>query len=109
MSKKAEEQYARLLEDGMISDRLLEHPQFYRSFIRKFDEISVDGKYALDCRITEHKLSLERRGYYPSDTNGIYYGDNENYFINNNGVWVRSNSPYLYGDFYDINNLNKQD
>ena len=74
MSKKAEEQYARLLEDGMISDRLLEHPQFYRSFVRKFDEISVDGKYALDCRITEHKLSLERRGYYPSDTNGIYYG-----------------------------------
>ena len=40
-----------------------------------------------------------------SCTNGNYYGDNENYFINNNGVWVRSDSPYLYGDFYEVSNV----
>ena len=38
-------------------------------------------------------------------TDGSYYGDNENYFINNNDVWIRSNSPYLYDDFYDISNI----
>lgn len=40
-----------------------------------------------------------------SCTNGNFYGDNENYFINNSGVWVKSDSPYLYDDFYDINNV----
>lgn len=34
-----------------------------------------------------------------------YYKENENYFINTNGVWLKCENPYLYSQFYKSDNI----
>lgn len=34
-----------------------------------------------------------------------YYKENENYFVNTNGVWIKCEKPYLYSQFYDADNI----
>ncbi len=74
MSIQAEANYARLLEEKKVSHELVEHPQFYRSFVKKFDEMSVDGKYTLNVHISGDRLTLVRYSDYPNATNGYYDG-----------------------------------
>ena len=31
-----------------------------------------------------------------------YYMENNTYFVNNNGVWIKTSSPYAYKEFYDV-------
>ena len=40
------------------------------------------------------------------DIQGIkYYKESDNYFINNNGVWIKTENPYLYSHFYNSENI----
>ena len=34
-----------------------------------------------------------------------YYSNDDNYLINNNGLWIKSDNPYKYSEFFDINNI----
>lgn len=74
MTNNAELEYAKLLESEKVNKALIEHPQFYRSFIREYENATLDGKYPVDINIGTDSITMSRRGNYPDATNGIYYG-----------------------------------
>lgn len=34
-----------------------------------------------------------------------YYGEYNNYFNNTSGIWLKDENPYLYSEFYDVDNI----
>lgn len=74
MGKYAELEYAKLLENNTIERELIEHPQFYNSFMREYENASLGEKYPVEIRVSNNSIALLRRGNYPDATNGIFYG-----------------------------------
>ncbi len=74
MGKYAELEYTKLLENESIDRELLEHPQFYESFLREYENASLGEKYPVEIKVSNNSIALLRRGNYPDATNGIFYG-----------------------------------
>ena len=74
MSKQAEFEYAKLLENNIVNQELVSHPQFYQSFMRKFDDLSVDGRDKVEVSVGKDYIALSKRSNYPDATNGIFVG-----------------------------------
>lgn len=74
MSQRAEFEYAKLLDDNVVDQELVNHPQFYQSFMRKYDDLSVDGRDAVEVSVGKDYIALAKRSDYPQATNGIYVG-----------------------------------
>lgn len=36
-----------------------------------------------------------------------FYGENGNYFTNTSGIWLKTENPYKYSEFYDVENISK--
>jgi hypothetical protein len=72
MSKQAEFEYAKILENNIVSQELVGHPQFYQSFMRKYDDLSVDGRDKVEVSIGRDYIALSKRSNYPDATNGIF-------------------------------------
>lgn len=34
-----------------------------------------------------------------------YYKEYDNYFNNTSGIWIKNDNPYLYSEFYDVDNI----
>lgn len=74
MSKKAEFEYAKLLDNNIVSQELISHPQFYQSFMRKFDDLSIDGTYDVEVSVGKDYVALSKSSNYPEATNGVFVG-----------------------------------
>lgn len=35
-----------------------------------------------------------------------FYGEDENYYTENSGIWIKVDSPYIYNKFLDVDNIN---
>ena len=47
----------------------------------------------------------EDREEFTKDSLMEYYSESNNFFINNNGVWIKADNPYLYDKFYSPDNV----
>ena len=47
----------------------------------------------------------EDREEFTKDSLMKYYSESNNFFINNNGVWIKADNPYLYDKFYSPDNI----
>lgn len=64
-------------------------------------------KYTIDIDNNLYIYSGERKENIEYFTfNGIqYYHNTNNYFTNNNGMWISTTNPYIYTEFLDFNRL----
>ena len=74
MSAEGELEYTKLLDSNAVMRELIEHPQFYNSFISKYDELSSGGDIPVEVSVDKDNVSILRRCYYPDATNGVYKG-----------------------------------
>ena len=74
MSQRAEFEYVKLLDDNIVSQELVNHPQFYQSFMRKYDDLSVDGRDAVKVSVGRDYITLAKSSNFPEATNGVYVG-----------------------------------
>lgn len=74
MSKVGENEYIKLLSSGEIANELLGHPQFFESFIQKYEELSYGDQYDINVAHGPGSVSLTKCGEYPEETDGRYVG-----------------------------------
>lgn len=74
MSQLAELEYSKLLDNENVNQELVNQPQFYKSFIRKFDELSFDGKLQVEINVGTDSITLFGRREFPNATNGLFVG-----------------------------------
>lgn len=74
MSQLAELEYSKLLNSEGVNQELVNQHQFYKNFIRRFDELSLDGKEPVEINVGMDSITLFGRRDFPNATNGIFVG-----------------------------------
>ena len=58
-----------------------------------------------DKEIIYNGIRYDDREDVTKDSSIRYYREKDNFFIDSNGVWIKSENPYLYNEFYNSDNI----
>lgn len=68
----AEAEYQKLVADGKIDQRLLQHPSFYEAFYKIFFHYVGNNSYTVN--VNGNSVEVRSECNYPEETNGVYKG-----------------------------------
>lgn len=69
-------------------------------------EVEIDGNKIVYSG-ERYNNDIELFSYFDGVSTLNYYRNLDNYLVDNNGIWVKSNNPYLYSSFMDIEKISE--